>query len=118
MTRREAARLLLVGVGGMTVITGCGGGITKGENVLSTIPTLDVVVRLNQTAERTVRIRQGRTVVAVIRRAFPDYHREGGLTVINGVRGHWRYAVNGIEPRVYAGNYRLTSNCRLDLRLL
>jgi hypothetical protein len=105
----------LIGLGG---IAGCGEGMNEGESVLATTPTLRIRVRLNQTTERTVRIPQGSTVLTAIKRSFSYQRRDDGLTVINGTAGHWQYAVNTIEPRIYAGNYRLNTNCRLDLRLL
>ncbi len=120
MTRREAARLLILyGLGGTTVITGCGGGINEDENVLGNTPKIEVKVCLNQTTETTVKIPRGSTVLTAIRRRPFYYHQsDDGTTIINGIRGPWRYAINGIEPRVYAGDYRLTTNCRLDLRLI
>ncbi|TSC92294.1 MAG: hypothetical protein CEN92_22 [Candidatus Berkelbacteria bacterium Licking1014_96] len=117
MTRRKAMKVFL-GLFGLGGIAGCGGGMNEGESAFATTPTLRIRVRLYQT-ERAVRIPRGSTVLAAIsRRPFYYQQREDGMTIIKGICGHWRYAVNDIEPRLYAGNYRLTSNCRLDLYLL
>lgn len=128
MTRREAVKRLLLGLfgtGGITAVAGCAGGQNEQEKTLATTQTLRIRIRLRvnrKTTKRKVRIPRGSTVLAAIVEAFGYERREDGTifgtTIINGIRGHWRYAVNNIEPRVYAGSYRLTSNCRLDLRLI
>jgi hypothetical protein len=104
----------LIGLGGAA---GCGGGMNEGESTLATTSILRIRVRVNQT-ERTIRIPRGSTVLAAIKQAFTYRHRADGTTVISGIRGHWRYTVNNIEPHVYAGSYHLYNNCRIDLSLL
>lgn len=66
---------------------------------------------------RTVKISTGCTVRNAIRAAFAYAETPNG-TIINGIRGSWKYRVNGVMPSAHAGNYRLGTSCTIDLKLI
>ncbi len=114
MERREFLEWLgvvgLVAIG--TVTTGCGGGVTS-----TSTKSFQTKISLNGKARKTVSVNSGETVLGAIKKAFP-YQRLENATVIDDISGNWRYSVNGIEPKVYAGNYHLRSDSIIDLRLI
>lgn len=129
MIRRRFLQELLapLGLSASAVIAGCAGGESGQERTLVTTAILRIRIRLNNGVEKIIRVPRGSTVLAAIRcRPFYYHQSDDGMTIIKDIRGHWRYTVNDSEPRyetgqryrISAGDYRLISNCRLDLYLL
>ncbi|MCL5407233.1 MAG: DUF4430 domain-containing protein [Patescibacteria group bacterium] len=100
MKRREFLILF-----GAFCISGCGGG--GGSSQIKTQVNLEG-------SSRNIEINSNSTVIEAIAAAFP-YKKGDNETTINGITDNWRYTVNGQEPSIYAGNYRLNSDSTIDL---
>lgn len=107
MTRREFLESMIKG--SMTTAL-----LVFGSSEI-TLSASTVRVRINlPNGWRIVSMTSGNTVLTAIRSGFAYSETRDG-TIINGLRGSWKYRVNGYWPNVYAGNYRLNANCTVDL---
>lgn len=112
MQRRDFLRrtIGIIGIGVVnTLLAGCGGA-----NVTNTSGALQVQVDINGKS-KTVTLNSGQTVLDAIKKTF-SYKRLSDSTIIDGITANWRYAINGIEPDIYAGDYNLDTNCAIALR--
>lgn len=130
MNRREfLIKVGQTGLGFFAIIAmgGCGGG--GGTNSVSSEPrTVSIALKKEEQDReemietRAVSVPDDSTVLDAVKQAFP-YEREAPLedtsaiTTIGGLSGHWRYEVNGFEPRDHAKVWPITSDCAINLIL-
>ncbi len=113
--------MIATAIGGIfssVLLGGCGGG-TK-TKVVSSEQEVVVRISLNQKQVRVVSLPVESSVLDALKVAFvyerkASFEDVNSFTTIEGISGHWQYEVDGVEPRINARDYLVTSDCSVGL---
>ncbi|MEI6039849.1 MAG: hypothetical protein WCP93_00680 [Candidatus Berkelbacteria bacterium] len=108
-----SAILIIVAI----VVIGLIGCSNKTKPTISTPLQFSVQLTIEDAKLKTVTVTADDTALSAIQKAY-TYTRDADGTTIDGTKHFWSYTVDGIEPKVYIGDYKITKNCKINLKPL